>query len=299
MPGPLLALFGPTGVGKTAVALALAEILRGRGEDPVAISADALQVYEGLEVLTGAAAPAERARLEHRLVSFVPVSSTFSAGEFAALAHQEIDAALAAGRRPILVGGTGLYLRAALTDLDLRPPPPPGLRARLRAELAEQGPQALYARLAATAPWAAERIEVGDSSRIVRALELHELGELRPRDGPSQLWTSEMRVPTVLAGLTMERSELDRRIESRVDGMLGSGARREVERAAPVASATARKALGFEHLLAGDVDAMKRDTRRYARRQLTWMRKLSGVRLIDVTGRPPQDVAREILAGAA
>lgn len=298
MPEPLLALFGPTGVGKTAVALALAESLCGRGADPVAISADALQVYEGLELLTGAATAAERARLEHRLVSFVPLSSTFSAGEFAARAHQEIDSALAAGRRPILVGGTGLYLRAALTDLDLRPPPPPELRERLRTELADEGPEALHARLAATAPWAAEGIDPGDSSRIVRALELHELGELRPREGPSQLWTSEMRVPTVLAGLTMEREELDRRIDQRVDGMLSAGVREEVERAASVASATARKALGFEHLLAGDVDAMKRDTRRYARRQLTWMRKLSDVRLIDVTGRAPADVAREILQGA-
>ena len=123
-PEPLIAIFGPTGVGKTSVAIELAERLRARGEDPVAISADALQVYRGLELLTGVATREEQERLEHRLVSFVAVTETFSAGQFAALAHAEIDAALEAGRRPIVVGGTGLYLQAALTDLELRPPPP-------------------------------------------------------------------------------------------------------------------------------------------------------------------------------
>src|SRR3954447_11573802 len=110
----VIALFGPTGVGKTAVAVALADRLRARGERPVAVSADALQVYRGLELLTGVASEAERARLEHRLVSFVAVGETFSAGRYAELAHAEIDGLLAAGRRPIVVGGTGLYLRAAL-----------------------------------------------------------------------------------------------------------------------------------------------------------------------------------------
>ena len=103
------------------MAIELAEALRERGEDPVAISADALQVYCGLEILTGAATSEEQERLEHRLVSFVPVTETFSAGAFAARAHEEIDGALDAGRRPIVVGGTGLYLRAALAQLDLRP----------------------------------------------------------------------------------------------------------------------------------------------------------------------------------
>src|SRR4051795_4011591 len=141
----VIALFGPTGVGKTAVALALADLLRARGEDPVAISADALQVYRGLERLTGAATPPERARLEHRLIGIVDPAATFSVGEFMPLAHAEIDRARAAGRRPIVVGGTGLYLRAALTDLSLQPPPPPELRARLEAAIAERGAAALHA----------------------------------------------------------------------------------------------------------------------------------------------------------
>jgi tRNA dimethylallyltransferase len=292
----VIALFGPTGVGKTAIATALAEQLRALGESPVAVSADALQVYTGLETLTGAADAADRAALEHRLISFLPVDATFSAGQYAELAHAEIDALLAAGGRPIVVGGTGLYLRAALTELRLRPPPPEGVRERWTAELEARGPQALHAILANRAPWAAAEIEAGDRQRIVRALELLDLGELEPPAGESQLWTAEVRRPTLLIGLVMERDRLYSAIDARVDQMLAAGAAEEARRAnAAGASATARKALGFEELLIGDVDAMKRRTRNYARRQLTWMRKLAGVHVIDVTGRPAAAVASELV----
>jgi tRNA dimethylallyltransferase len=280
---PLIAIFGPTGVGKTAVAIEIAERLRERGEDPVAISADALQVYRGLEILTGAATAEERARLEHRLLSFVPITETFSAGQFAALAHSEIDAALAAGRRPIVVGGTGLYLQAALTDLELRPPPPPGVRERIVAELDARGPAALHAQLAERAPGAAAAVDPGDRTRIVRALELLEMGEEpAPVGDESRLWTADLRRPTILCGLTMERERLYERIDARVDAMLAAGAEDEVRRAdAAGASSTARKALGFDELLRADPDAMKRRTRNYAKRQLTWMRRLEGANLLD------------------
>lgn len=291
-----MALFGPTGVGKTDVALALADALRARGEDPVAISADALQVYAGLEVLTGAASAAERERLEHRLLGFVPVAETFSVGEFMPLAHAEIDAALASGRRPIVVGGTGLYLRAALCELDLRPPPPPGLRERIERELATRGSRALHAELEQRAPWAAERIDPSDRSRIVRALELHELGALEPTPDESQLWTEETRRPTLLVGLTMARDVLYERIDRRVGAMVAAGAEDEVRAAdAAGASVTARKALGFEELLARDVGAMKRRTRNYAKRQLTWMRRLPNAMVLDITAISAADVAAEIL----
>ena len=296
-PAHVIALFGPTGVGKTALAVALARELRASGESPVAVSADALQVYRGLETLTGVAAPAERAELEHRLVSFLPIDASFSVGQYAELAHAQIDAAIEEGRQPIVVGGTGLYLRAALTELDLRPPPAEGVRERWSSELELYGAPALHARLARRAPWAAEEIDPNDRQRIVRSLELLDAGELEQQDGPSQLWTEEVRRPTLLVGLTMERGRLYERIDVRVEEMLAAGVREEVLRAHGAgASATARKALGFEELLAGDAEAMKRRTRNYARRQLTWMRKLAGVRLIDVSGRSPEDVAEEIMA---
>ena len=293
----MIALFGPTGVGKTAVAIALAERLRARGKDPVAVSADALQVYAGLEVLTGAADAQERHRLEHRLVGVLPVTETCSAGRYAALAHAEIDDALAAGRMPIVVGGTGLYLRAALADLDLRPPPDPAIRGALVERLALEGARVLHDDLTRRAPDTAAHIDPGDGRRVVRALELLEAGlpAAQARKGESQLWTAATRHPTHLVALVMERGALYERIDARVEAMVAAGAEGEVRAAeAAGASATARKALGYEHLLRGDVEAMKRDTRRYARRQITWLRKLPGVTTIDVTGRSPEAVAAEI-----
>lgn len=240
MPEPVIAIFGPTAVGKTAVTLALAELMRTRGEDPVAVSADALQVYDGLGILTGAAGTDERARLEHRLVGHVPISATYSVGEYMRAAHVEIDSALAAGRRPIVVGGTGLYMRAALADLSL------------------------------------ERSGPGQ---------------------PSELWSADTRHPTVLCGLVMERRLLDERIDVRVDAIVAAGAADEVRRAREAgASATARKALGFEALLSGDVDEMKRRSRRYARRQLTWMRKMADLHELDATGRTPAELAAAVAA---
>jgi tRNA dimethylallyltransferase len=292
----VLALFGPTGVGKTAVAIAVADRLRAQGEHPVAVSADALQLYAGLEILTGAANAQERARLEHRLLGFLPTDARCSAGEFAQLAHAEIDGLIAQGATPIVVGGTGLYLRAALADLDLKPPAPSDVRARLEAEVAARGAPALHAELARRAPWAAAEIAPTDRQRIVRALELDAIGALEPPPAENQLWTSDTRHPTRLIGLVMEREALYARIDARVDAMIAAGAMDEVRAAhAAGASPSARQALGFDELLQGDVEAMKRRTRNYAKRQLTWMRKLPGVELVDVTDREPDDVARELV----
>jgi tRNA dimethylallyltransferase len=295
----VIAIFGPTGVGKTAVAVALAERLSGQA---VAISADALQVYEGLPILTGAASEEEQAKLEHRLLGFVPINRTFSVGEFMPLAHKEIDDALAAGKTPIVVGGTGLYLRAALSQLDLKPPPPADLRERLDKEADEIGSEALHARLAQRAPGAAAKVAPADRSRVIRLLELLEMGQLEDEEPQveSQLWTEDTRHPTLLAGLTMDRAELYERIDRRVDAMVGAGALEEVKAAHDAgASVTARKALGFQELLVGDIEAMKTRSRQYARRQLTWMRKLPNVELIDVTGRDAESVADEISRAAS
>jgi tRNA dimethylallyltransferase len=296
----IIALFGPTGVGKTALAISLARELRERGEDPVAVSADAMQIYRGLEILSGAPTETERAELEHRLVSVVPVTETFSAGRYGELAHAEIDRLIAEGRRPIVVGGTGLYLRAALADLSLRPPPDPLIRERLVRELEAVGAPALHARLEQAAAWAAECIDPSDGRRVVRSLELLEAGQLKPRSGPSELWSKELRHRTLLVGLVMERAALYEAIDARVDEMIRLGAAAEVASAQLTgASQTARTALGFAELIEGDIDAMKRRTRNYARRQLTWMRKLPGVQVTDVGGRDPGALAREILDSAA
>lgn len=237
----LVALFGPTGVGKTAVALELADRLRERGEDPVAISCDALQVYEGLSTLTGTATEQEQQRLEHRLVGFVSVTEPFSLGDYMPLAHAEIDNALAAGRRPIVIGGTGLYLRAALADLSLEKVP--------------------------------------------------------PNTETSELWSPDTRHPTAIFGLTMEREQLYSRIDDRVDAIVAAGAEAEVRWADERGpSHTARKALGYAELLDGDVERMKRRSRNYARRQMTWMRKMPNVSRIDMTAQAPAAAAAEIVA---
>jgi tRNA dimethylallyltransferase len=236
----VVGIFGPTGVGKTGVAIALAELLRGRGEGPVAINCDALQVYEGLEMLTGTATEEEQAKLEHRLLGFIPVTEDFSVGDYMPLAHREVDAALAAGRRPIVVGGTGLYLRAAVADLSLE---------RVPAESED-----------------------------------------------SELWSPETRHPTTIFGLDMDRERLYERIDARVDAIVAAGAAEEARRADALGPGrTARKALGFDELLAGDLETMKRRSRNYARRQLTWMRKIPDLRPIDRTGLSNGEVAATIL----
>lgn len=235
----VVGIFGPTGVGKTEVAIALADELRKAGEDPIAISCDALQVYEGIGVLTGAASAEEQARLEHRLVGFVPITRPFSVGDYMRLAHDEIDQALEAGRRPIVVGGTGLYLRAAVAELSL------------------------------------EKVPSGSKD--------------------SELWSPETRLPTTIFGLDMDRAELYARIDARTEAIVAGGAEEEVRRAEALGpSRTARKALGFDELLAGDVERLKKRSRNYARRQLTWMRKIPNLVWIDRSGRPDADLAAEI-----
>ena len=236
----VIGIFGPTGVGKTGVAVALAELLRESGEDPVAINCDALQVYEGLEVLTGTATAEEQARLEHRLLGFVPVTEDFSIGDYMPLAHREIDAALDAGRRPIVVGGTGLYLRAAVAELSLEKAP--------------------------------------------------------AESDDSELWSPETRHPTTIFGFDMDREQLYERINARVEAIIAGGAAAEARGADALGPGrTARKALGFDELLSGDIEAMKQRSRNYARRQLTWMRKIPDLRWVDRTGLSDQEVAERLL----
>ena len=289
----VLAIFGPTAVGKTGVAVALGELLRERGEEPVAVNCDSIQVYRGLEILSGAATKDERERLEHRLVGTVALHEEFSAGRYAELARREIDRLLRADRRPIVVGGTGLYLRAALADLEMRPPVPSEVRAGVEREIAERGSEALHAELSEEL---ASGVHPNDTKRIVRLTELTRLG-IVPHASTEGLWTERLRRPARLFGLTMDRDELRRRIEARVDAMVSAGAAGEVAHAARSgASRTAMAAIGFRELRDGDVPAMKRAQGAYARRQLTWMRRMPGVEMVDRTGRSDADVANEVFA---
>ena len=295
-----LAIFGPTAVGKTGVAIEVADRLRERGEDPVAISCDSIQVYRGLEILSGSAGRREQARLEHRLLGVVGVDEEFSAGRFAKLAHAEIDRLLAEGRRPIVVGGTGLYMRAALSQLELRPPVPSAVRAEIEADLDRRGAATLHAELA---PELASGVHPNDRKRIVRALELEQSGAA-PHPESDQLWSEDLRRPTALFGITMDREALAARIDARAGEMLVRGAVDEVERALERgASRTARKALGFKEIaahLSGEAtlddvrERIERGHRAYVRRQLTWMRKLSGVEVIDRTDLSAGEVAERI-----
>lgn len=289
----VLAIFGPTAVGKTGVAIAVADELRERGEDPVAISCDAIQVYAGLEVLSGAASAEEQARLEHRLLAIVPIDGEFSAGRFAGLAHGEIDQLIAEGRRPILVGGTGLYMRAALAELEMRPPVPSAVRAEVDAETAARGSPTLHAELPEEL---ASGVHPNDAKRIARLTALTRLG-IAPHASGEGLWSEGLRHPSTLVGLVTDRDQLRARIEARVEEMVRLGAAEEVRRADLAgASRTARYAIGFDELREGDVESMKAAQWRYARRQLTWMRRMEDVAVIDRGGRSDADVGAEIAA---
>jgi len=292
----VLAIFGPTAVGKTGVAIAVAERLRAAGDDPVAVSCDAIQVYRGLEIISGAASAEAQQRLEHRLLGIVPIDGEFSAGRFANLAHAEIDQLVAEGRTPILVGGTGLYLRAAIAELELRPQVPAEVRAVIEREVGERGSPALHAELT---PELASGVHPNDAKRIVRLTELGRLG-IVPHGSSEGLWSEHLRLPTQLFGLTLDRDELRARISSRVEEMLALGVEEEVRSAERAGvSRTARAAIGFDELLDGDPEAMKRAQWRFARRQLTWMRRMTDVEQIDRTGLSDEQVADRIVAAIA
>jgi tRNA dimethylallyltransferase len=198
---------------------------------------------------------------------------------------------LAEGRRPIVVGGTGLYLRAALADLDLRPPVSPEIREEVERELTERGSAALLSELD---PESAAGVDPNDRKRVARLTELNRAG-IEPARSSERLWTAELRHPTVLVGLAMARGELGERIDARVDEMASEAADEARRAAAAGASRTARAALGFEELMEGNSRAMKRAHRQYARRQLTWMRRMEGVTVIDRTGREDVEVAERIV----
>jgi tRNA dimethylallyltransferase len=284
----VLALFGPTASGKTAVAEALVERIPAE-----VVSADSMQVYRGLPILTA------QPKNPTQLVAIWELEHVASLGEYQRLAHEAIDDLLAAAKTPIVVGGTGLYFRAALADLDLPPAPEPGARERWESVYDDEGGERAHELLAERDPEAAAAVHPNDRRRVVRALELAETGASL-RSGRSRLWTEETRHPTVVFGLDLPREEVDRRIEERARKMFAMGVRAEVERALQgTISDTAQYALGVAELAEHEHDeialeALVRRTRHYASYQRKWMRRIPGLVSLNAD-RPSGEIADELL----
>jgi tRNA dimethylallyltransferase len=287
----VVAIFGPTASGKTAVAEAVADRLEGE-----VVSADSMQAYRGLPILT---AQPERPT---KLVGIWPLSHEGSVAEYAQLAHVLIDELLAAGRTPVVAGGTGLYLRAALAELDLPPAPSREQRTQWEQLYDRLGPERAYGVLVQRDPAAASRLHPNDRRRIVRALELTELGSsLQP--AADRLWTSDARRPTTIFGLDVPRDVLTERIERRARSMFDAGVVDEARAAlAEPISATAVHALGLRDVaeLAHEqaLEALVIRTRRYAAYQRKWMRRIPGLVSVNAD-RPVGDIAHEIVEMAS
>ena len=284
----VLAIYGPTGSGKTAVAEAIAAQIPAE-----LISADAAALFRGLEVLT--AAP-ERPT---RLVGVFELEHEVSVAEFQRLAHEAIDDALADGQVPVVVGGTGLYLRAALSDLELPPPPQQGAREKWESFYDAHGGIHAHGRLQALDPDAAARVHPNDRRRIVRALELAESGSSLAGDA---LWGGDTRRPTLIFGLDASDEVLDERMRARADAMLQRGVVEEARAAlARPLSRSAKKVMGlvdFAELPPDEArEALIANNRRLARYQRKWMRRIPGLIAVD-GNRSPSVIATEIVATA-
>jgi tRNA dimethylallyltransferase len=283
----VLAIFGPTASGKTAVAEELAERLPGE-----VVSADAMQVYRGLPILTN-----QSDRPSH-LMAIWPLDHDGSVAEYQRLAHAAIDDVLARGLTPVVTGGTGLYLRAALSELELPPPPPRGMRERMEDLYDRVGPERAHELLVERDAEAAAGIHPNDRRRVVRALELVETGSSLRR-GADQLWAADTRYPTLVVGLDVPREELTRRIDERTEAMWERGVEEEVAEALsrPV-GATAATIFGLRQVAelprAEATQAIAARTRKYAAYQRKWMRRIPDLVTVRAD-RPADDIADEIL----
>ena len=283
----VLAIFGPTASGKSAVAEEVAARVPAQ-----VISADALQAYRGLPLLTN------QPQRTTRLVGVWPLEHEGSVGEYQRLAHAAIDEVLAAGETPIVAGGTGLYLRAALAEIGLPSPPRAGARERWEQLYDEAGAEPAHAELRRRDAEAANVVHPNDRRRVVRALELAEAGStLRPMH--DRLWSGASRHPTVVFGLEVPRDLLSSRIETRARAMFDAGVEEEVRGVlhSPL-SRTAAAALGLREIAElpreEAIAALIRRTRSYAAYQRKWMRRVPGLVSVDAN-RSPGPIADEIL----
>ena len=282
--GTVVALVGPTAAGKSGLSLALADALDGE-----VVNADSMQLYRGMDIGTAKLTAVERAAVPHHVLDIWEVTAPASVAEYQRLARTAVDDILARGRTPLLVGGSGLYVRAVLEDFDF-PGTDPAVRARLEAELAAAGPAPLHARLRATDPTAAGLILPSNGRRIVRALEVIEL-----TGAPFAASLPDPRpvYPAVSIGLDLDTAVLDERIAVRIDQMWAAGLVDEVRTLADRGlreGRTASRALGYQQVLAYLADECAeeqaraetiRATRRFIRRQRTWFRRDPAVRWLD------------------
>lgn len=285
---PLLVVVGPTGVGKTAAAVALARRL------PIeVISADSRQVYRGMDVATGKPTAEEQRAVAHHLIDVVDPDDRYHAARFRSDAEAAIEAVCGRGRLPVVVGGTGLYVRALLRGLDPAPPADHAFRLELAGVAAREGRAALHARLAVIEPGLAHRLHPNDEVRVVRALERLRSGSA-VGDAQVQWRRPETRWRVVFVGLTLERSALGRRLAERAAGMVAAGLLDEVRallRRGYAPALPALQGIGYRQFVevawdrldgAEALALMQRDTMRYAKRQMTWFAREPGIEWIDV-----------------
>ncbi|WP_445519356.1 tRNA (adenosine(37)-N6)-dimethylallyltransferase MiaA [Streptomyces sp. NEAU-174] len=296
-PPRVIAVVGPTAAGKSDLGVALARHLDGE-----VVNADSMQLYRGMDIGTAKLTEDERQGVPHRLLDIWDVTQTASVAEYQRLARAEMDRLLAEGRTPVLVGGSGLYIRGAIDALEF-PGTDPAVRARLEAELEERGSGVLHARLADADPEAARAILPSNGRRVVRALEVI---EITGRPFTANLPGHEAVYDTLQIGVDVERPELDERIALRVDRMWDAGLVEEVRRledAGLRSGRTASRALGYQQVLAalagecGEEEARAetvRATKRFARRQDSWFRRDPRVHWLSGAA----DRRRELLASA-
>lgn len=300
MTSSLLCLLGPTAVGKTEIAIQLAQRLNAE-----IVSIDSRQIYRQMDIGTAKPTPEEQQAAQHHLIDCVDISQTFSVADYQSLADTAIADIQSRGKQVLLVGGAGLYFRAIVDGLFEGPGADPLLRERLEQEAAKLGVNALHERLRTCDPTSADRIHPNNLVRVIRALEVYELTGT-PMSEHQQQWHREnQRYPFIAFCLTLPRALLYQRIEQRVDVMLANGLIAEVESllaAGYARDAFALRSFGYKELIAyldeectylEAVEQLKRNTRRFAKRQLTWFRKDTRIEWIDRNAIP--DVVAHLL----
>ena len=281
---PVVVILGPTAVGKSRVAVEVAKAF-----ETEVLTADSRQVYRGMDIGTDKPAQQERQEVPHRLIDLVNPDEPFNAGLYRGQAVDEMDRLYRDHRLPLVVGGTGLYVRTLLKGLCDAPPADPILRTALRQEAKEQGLDRLYARLISVDPVAAARLHPRDESKVIRALEVYQLSGRRMSEFQQEHAFTERPFRSLIIGLNRDRDVLYRRIEERIDWQLAHGLIEETTHLLSLGyrrDSSAMKGLGYRQVaehLAGEYDAaemvrrFKRDTRHFSKRQMTWFRKEPGV----------------------